>query len=218
MDQGDLYKDLEVSPEASAEEVRASYRRLARKFHPDVNPDPGAGERMKRINAAYDVLGDAVLRRRYDLERNWQPEPYDPPWDEEEDSWEDLWDEEDEPWDEESEAPWDVIWDDEVEAEEPHEPQPAAMPAGADALKRPPETLADKLPDWFGAIGATAGGLLWLSLSIASIVALVQGEPAAVSVVLWGAIFIILGNYLGEWIGQGCASVVRGLQGSGEEA
>ena len=61
-----LYQILGVKPRASLEEVRKAYRKLAREYHPDINPNPVAHERMAQINAAFEVLGDPVLRSEYD--------------------------------------------------------------------------------------------------------------------------------------------------------
>ena len=62
-----FYETLGVPRGASAKEIRAAYRRLARKHHPDVNPDDaGAEARFKEVQAAYDVLGDEETRKRYD--------------------------------------------------------------------------------------------------------------------------------------------------------
>ena len=67
MEKVDLYKVLEVSKEASQDEIRRSYRRLARKYHPDANPgDRQAEERFKEIQQAYDVLSKPEKRREYD--------------------------------------------------------------------------------------------------------------------------------------------------------
>src|ERR671911_2093269 len=67
MERLDLYKVLEVSKEASQDEVRRSYRRLARKYHPDANPgDKKAEERFKEIQHAYEVLSNPEKRREYD--------------------------------------------------------------------------------------------------------------------------------------------------------
>lgn len=64
---GDLYGVLEVSKGATQEEIRRSYRRLARKYHPDANPnDKGAEERFKEIQHAYEVLSNPEKRREYD--------------------------------------------------------------------------------------------------------------------------------------------------------
>lgn len=61
-----LYETLDVSADASAEEIKKAYRRLARKYHPDINKDAGAEEKFKEINAAYEILSDEQKRRQYD--------------------------------------------------------------------------------------------------------------------------------------------------------
>lgn len=61
-----LYTTLEVSPGASDAEIKKAYRKLARQYHPDVNKDPGAEEKFKEINAAYEVLSDKEKRAKYD--------------------------------------------------------------------------------------------------------------------------------------------------------
>ncbi|MDU7693432.1 MAG: J domain-containing protein [Helicobacter sp.] len=61
-----LYQTLEVSENASSDEIKKSYRRLARKFHPDINKEKGAEERFKEINAAYEVLSDPKKKAQYD--------------------------------------------------------------------------------------------------------------------------------------------------------
>lgn len=63
---GDYYEMLGVSRDADKEEIKRAYRRLARKFHPDVNKEEGAEERFKEINRAYEVLSEPELRARYD--------------------------------------------------------------------------------------------------------------------------------------------------------
>ncbi len=63
---GDYYQILGVSRDASKEELKRSYRRLARKYHPDVNKEPGAEEKFKEINRAYEVLSEPDTRSRYD--------------------------------------------------------------------------------------------------------------------------------------------------------
>jgi membrane protease YdiL (CAAX protease family) len=65
----DCYRILQVDPAAEPEVIEAAYRRLARKYHPDVSADPSAGERMREINAAYAILGDATQREEYDARR-----------------------------------------------------------------------------------------------------------------------------------------------------
>ena len=67
--QVDHYKILQVDPEAEAEVVQAAYRRLARKYHPDVASGAEAAERMATINRAWDVLRDEGRRAAYDVER-----------------------------------------------------------------------------------------------------------------------------------------------------
>ena len=63
----DFYKMLGVGRKAKPEEIRKAYKRLARKFHPDVNPgDKSAEERFKRVSEAYDVLSDPKKRQIYD--------------------------------------------------------------------------------------------------------------------------------------------------------
>lgn len=62
----DYYEVLGVSREASKEDIRSAFRRLARQYHPDVNKEPGAAEKFKEINEAYQVLSDDEKRARYD--------------------------------------------------------------------------------------------------------------------------------------------------------
>lgn len=70
----DYYKILGVQRNASADQIRAAYRRLARRHHPDVNPgDAQSGTRFKEINEAYEVLHDPEKRKRYDaFGSNWR--------------------------------------------------------------------------------------------------------------------------------------------------
>jgi molecular chaperone DnaJ len=63
----DYYAVLGVRRDASQEEIKKAYRRLARELHPDVNPDPQTQERFKEITQAYEVLSDAEKRQMYDL-------------------------------------------------------------------------------------------------------------------------------------------------------
>jgi molecular chaperone DnaJ len=62
----DLYEILGVPRDASPEQIKASYRRLARELHPDVNGDPADQERFKEIAGAYEILSDPSKRQRYD--------------------------------------------------------------------------------------------------------------------------------------------------------
>jgi len=67
MDYKDYYKTLGVKKNAGADEIKKAYRKLARKYHPDVNPgDKSAEERFKEINEAYEVLSDEDKRGKYD--------------------------------------------------------------------------------------------------------------------------------------------------------
>ena len=61
-----LYETLEVSENASSDEIKKAYRKLARKYHPDVNKEKDAEEKFKEINAAYEVLSDSQKKQQYD--------------------------------------------------------------------------------------------------------------------------------------------------------
>ncbi|MFM7210792.1 MAG: DnaJ domain-containing protein, partial [Actinomycetota bacterium] len=63
----DYYAMLGVSRDASPDEIKRAYRKLARELHPDVNQDPGSQERFKEVTAAYEVLSDPEKRQMYDL-------------------------------------------------------------------------------------------------------------------------------------------------------
>jgi curved DNA-binding protein len=69
----DYYDALGVPRDASQEDIRAAHRRLARRYHPDVNKEPDAEDRFKEISEAYEVLRDPEKRERYDrLGSNWR--------------------------------------------------------------------------------------------------------------------------------------------------
>jgi curved DNA-binding protein len=81
----DYYQTLGVARDAPAEVIKKAYRKLARKFHPDVSREPDAGKRMTEINEAYAVLSDPEKRAAYDqLGRDYRPgQEFRPPpdWD-----------------------------------------------------------------------------------------------------------------------------------------
>jgi len=70
----DYYKTLGVTKASTEKEIKQAFRKLARKYHPDVNPgDKAAEAKFKEINEAYEVLGDSTSRRKYDeLGANWR--------------------------------------------------------------------------------------------------------------------------------------------------
>jgi curved DNA-binding protein CbpA len=65
----DPYKTLQVDPEAEDEVIAAAYRRLARKYHPDVAATPVSAARMAAINAAWELIGDPLRRAAFDRQR-----------------------------------------------------------------------------------------------------------------------------------------------------
>ncbi len=75
----DYYALLEVPPTATVAEIRRAYRRLARKYHPDLNrqvSDSTSNEqRIKRLNEAYAILSDPIKRAAYDSLRERRPQP-----------------------------------------------------------------------------------------------------------------------------------------------
>lgn len=75
----DFYQILGVSSDVSDKDLTKAYRKLARKYHPDANPDdPQAENRFKEISEAYDVLGDPERRKEYDEVRRFGPGAFGP--------------------------------------------------------------------------------------------------------------------------------------------
>jgi curved DNA-binding protein CbpA len=67
----DYYSILQINSDASPQDIKASFRRLARQYHPDLNPNNSvAAEKFKLISQAYEILSDATKRRRYDRDRS----------------------------------------------------------------------------------------------------------------------------------------------------
>ena len=66
-DKRDYYEVLGISKGASEDEIKKAYKKMARKYHPDLNPgDKEAEEKFKEVNEAYEVLSDADKKARYD--------------------------------------------------------------------------------------------------------------------------------------------------------
>src|SRR5690554_3318416 len=69
----DYYKILEVARDTDQDEIKRAYRKLARKYHPDVSKEAEAEERFKEVNEAYEVLKDPEKRKAYDqFGANWK--------------------------------------------------------------------------------------------------------------------------------------------------
>jgi len=81
MEYKDYYQVMGVPRDASQEDIKRAYRKLARKYHPDVSKEPGAEEKFKEVAEAYEVLKDPEKRKAYDeLGSRWQPgEDFRPP-------------------------------------------------------------------------------------------------------------------------------------------
>ena len=62
----DYYEVLGLSKGASEDEIKKAYRKMAKKYHPDINKEPGAEEKFKEINEAYEVLSDPQKKATYD--------------------------------------------------------------------------------------------------------------------------------------------------------
>ncbi|SKA69648.1 curved DNA-binding protein [Thiothrix eikelboomii] len=76
----DYYQVLGILPSASADDIKLAYRRLARKYHPDVSHLPGAEEQFKAVNEAYETLSDSSKRRQYEQQQTRpKPTPTDTP-------------------------------------------------------------------------------------------------------------------------------------------
>jgi curved DNA-binding protein CbpA len=75
----DYYAILQVHPRAEPEVIEAAYRRLSRKYHPDVSEQADAGQRMRELNEAFEVLSDSARRRAYDRDRSFGGRPASAP-------------------------------------------------------------------------------------------------------------------------------------------
>lgn len=65
----DHYSKLGVSPAATADQIKAAYRKKAAQYHPDKNPSPDAAARFREVQEAYEVISDAERRKAYDAYR-----------------------------------------------------------------------------------------------------------------------------------------------------
>jgi len=63
-----MYKTLELDENATPEQIKKAYRKLAKKYHPDINKSPQAEEKFKEINGAYEILGDEQKKAQYDMQ------------------------------------------------------------------------------------------------------------------------------------------------------
>ena len=83
MEYKDYYQPMGLARDASADDIKRAYRKLARKYHPDVSKEPDAEARFKEVGEAYEVLKDPERRAAYDqLGANWKPgQAFEPPGD-----------------------------------------------------------------------------------------------------------------------------------------
>ena len=65
-DKRDVYETLGVNKNSSPDEIKQAYRKLAKKYHPDLNHEPGAADKFKEVQEAYDILSDSDKKARYD--------------------------------------------------------------------------------------------------------------------------------------------------------
>jgi curved DNA-binding protein CbpA len=75
----DYYAILQVHPRAEPEVIEAAYRRLSRKYHPDVRGQADAGQRMRELNEAFEILSNPDRRRAYDRQRSFGGRPASAP-------------------------------------------------------------------------------------------------------------------------------------------
>src|SRR3954453_18453377 len=76
----DYYATLGVAKDASADDIKKAYRKLARKYHPDVSKEPDAKEKFQDVSEAYETLKDAEKRAAYDQLGSFQPgQDFQPP-------------------------------------------------------------------------------------------------------------------------------------------
>ena len=66
MNNTEFYDRLGVSKDASQDEIKKAYRKMSKKYHPDINKEPGAEEKYKEVQEAYETLGDEQKRAAYD--------------------------------------------------------------------------------------------------------------------------------------------------------